>query len=69
MFGAVQVSGDTESEPIREYVGEIWVGGEPGQRIRVFARSLIEATAQVERTYGEGHVMTIYNEDDADRRR
>jgi hypothetical protein len=47
----------------------IWIAGEPGQRFRVLARSLAEAKEQIDQIYGKGHVVTIYNEDDADRRR
>jgi hypothetical protein len=63
------MTGDVGGEPAKEYVGMIWIADQPGQRVRVLARSLAEAKKEVERIYGEGHVISIYNEDDADRRR
>jgi hypothetical protein len=53
----------------REYVGVIWIGDEPGQRFSIFARSGAEAEEELKRTYGEGHQFTLYNEEEANRRR
>jgi hypothetical protein len=53
----------------RQYVGIIWIGEDPGIRLAVEAESLAEAKAKVEDQYGKGHVLTLYNEDDARRRR
>lgn len=69
MFGHVHVTGDAHSDALKDYVGTIWIADQPGRRLRVHAHSLAEAEEVVERTYGEGHVLSLYNEDDADRRR
>jgi hypothetical protein len=63
------VTGDADDSALREYVGIIWIADRPGERFRVSARSLTEAKEKVEQTYGEGHVISLYNEDDADRAR
>lgn len=55
--------------PLKEYVGFIWIGDEPGVRLSVWARSSSEAWALVRAEYGEGHPMTLWNEDDAAKRR
>lgn len=65
---------DTETEPERdvpakEYVGYIWINDEPGQRLSVWARSSGEARRKVEEEYGEGHVCSIWNEEDSNRPR
>lgn len=49
----------------REYVGLIWIGDGSGIRLSVLASSIEEAQAQVVAQYGEGHVMTLHNEEDA----
>lgn len=54
---------------LRDYVGIIWIADQPGERFRISARSLDEARDQAEKLYGTGHVISIYNEDDADRPR
>lgn len=53
----------------KEYVGIIWIGDGPGIRLRVFAPSALEARQMVIDEYGEGHVITLRNEDDANRPR
>ncbi|MFE7508435.1 hypothetical protein [Promicromonospora sp. NPDC057488] len=53
----------------KEYVGIIWIGDDPGIRLRVFAASGPEARAKVIEEYGEGHVITLRNNDDAKRPR
>ncbi len=53
----------------KEYVGIIWIHDAPGVRIRVTAHDAKEAGAMVVREYGEGHVYTIWNEDDRNRPR
>lgn len=53
----------------KEYVGIIWIGDDPGIRLRVFAPSSREARALVIEEYGEGHVITLRNEEDANRPR
>jgi hypothetical protein len=54
-----------ESPPMREYVGLIWIDDKPGLRLRILARSVDEARSRVIEEYGEGHVMSIWNEEDA----
>jgi hypothetical protein len=53
------------SPPLREYVGLIWMDDAPGIRLRVLARSVDEARSRVVEEYGEGHVISIWNEEDA----
>jgi hypothetical protein len=60
---------DANAGPLNEYVGVIWIGDEPGKRLNVWARSGAEARDQVVAEYGEGHVITLQNEDDASRPR
>ena len=50
---------------MKEYVGFIWVGDEPGTRLSIWARSLSEASALVKAEFGEGHPTSLWNEDDA----
>lgn len=50
---------------LREYVGIIWVGNEPGVRFRILASSGEEAEERLVSEYGEGHAYTLRNEDDA----
>ncbi|MEU8265229.1 hypothetical protein AB0C02_32055 [Micromonospora sp. NPDC048999] len=51
--------------PMREYAGLIWIEDKPGIRLRILARSLDEAWSRVIEEYGEGHVISIWNEEDA----
>ncbi|WCN81392.1 hypothetical protein [Micromonospora sp. LH3U1] len=53
------------SPPMREYVGFIWIDDKPGIRLRILATSLDEASSRVIGEYGEGHVISIWNEEDA----
>src|SRR4051812_1232627 len=54
-----------KSAPMREYVGLIWIEDESCIRLRLLARSLDEARSCVIEKYGEGHVISIWNEEDA----
>jgi hypothetical protein len=54
---------------VRPFVGYIWIGDEPGRRLEILARSPDEAHQKVVDEYGEGHVITLRNEDDARKRR
>lgn len=58
-----------EFPPTREYVGFIWIADKPGIRLRVAANSLDDATSRVIEEYGEGHVISIWNEEDASKPR
>lgn len=55
--------------PLRDYVGFIWIGDDPGIRLQVQARSAMEAKQAVMDEYGEGHVISLWNAEDADRAR
>lgn len=57
------------SQPLKEYIGYIWIGDEPGIRLSIWARDADDAVALVEAEHGEGHEMSIWNEDDASRPR
>lgn len=56
-------------EPKREYVGFIRIAGQPEIQLRLMASSSGEARALVIEQYGEGHVISIWNEEDARRPR
>lgn len=60
---------DPADQPLKRYVGLIWIGDEPGVRLSVLARSPEEAMAAVEAEYGEGHVVSIWNEENASKSR
>lgn len=60
---------EAEERQNKEYVGIIWIGDAPGIRLRVFAPSALEARALVIEEYGEGHVISLWNEVDASRPR
>jgi len=53
----------------KTYVGYIWIEDQPAVRLTITARSPEEATALAEAQYGAGHVMSLWNEDDASRER
>ncbi len=56
------------SEPrglTKTYVGFIWIEDKPGVRLEIAAESPDAATAAVEAQYGAGHVVSLWNEDDA----
>ncbi len=54
-----------EDLPMKVYVGYIWIGEQPGIRLNVSARSPQEARSAVEAQYGNGHVVSLWNEEDA----
>ncbi len=58
-----------DAGPLKEYVGYIWIGDSPGNRISVWARSAEHAMRLVEAEYGEGHPYSIRNEEDASKPR
>lgn len=60
---------DQATPPMREYVGMIWIADQPGIRLRISATSLDEARELVVAEYGEGHVISLWNEDDASKPR
>ncbi|MCG5437239.1 hypothetical protein PSH25_001088 [Micromonospora sp. PSH25] len=54
-----------KSPAVREYAGLIWIDDKPATRLRILARSLDEAESHVIEEYGEGHIISIWNEKDA----
>jgi hypothetical protein len=58
-----------KSRPLRGYAGLIWIEDKPGIRLRILANSLDEARSRVIEEYGDGHVISIWNEEDASRAR
>jgi hypothetical protein len=55
-----------EDAPMREFIGWIKIGD--GERIplRVFAVDVDEAYERVVERYGEGHQLSIWNQEDAE---
>lgn len=49
----------------KTYIGFIWIGDQPGTRLMISAESPDEAMAAVEAQYGERHVVSLWNENDA----
>jgi hypothetical protein len=58
-----------EGNRVKLYVGVIWIGDKPGKRISVWAENPKAAREQVEAEYGQGHVISLYSEEDAERPR
>ncbi|MGW1770047.1 hypothetical protein ACWCQL_39135 [Streptomyces sp. NPDC002073] len=56
-------------EPKREFVGFVRIAGHPDIQLRLMASSASEAWATVTEEYGEGHVISVWNEEDARRLR
>ncbi|MFE9804838.1 hypothetical protein ACWC98_35550 [Streptomyces goshikiensis] len=56
-------------ESKREFVGFIRIAGQPDIHLRLMAASSGEARAIVIEQYGEGHVISVWNEEDARRPR
>ncbi|AKL71084.1 hypothetical protein [Streptomyces sp. Mg1] len=56
-------------ESKREFVGFIRIVGQPDIQLRLMATSSGEARAIAIEQYGEGHVISIWNEEDARRPR
>jgi hypothetical protein len=55
--------------PLREFVGLIWIADEPGLRLSVMAHSVEDARAMVVAEHGEGHAISLWNEEDASKPR
>jgi hypothetical protein len=60
---------DDAGPPLREYVGFIWIADQPGIRLRLLATSPYDARDRVIAEYGEGHVISLWNEEDANTER
>jgi hypothetical protein len=52
---------------MRGYKAIVWVTNpnKPGQRVSLWAESLEEASKQIDDKFGEGAVITFWNEEDA----
>ena len=55
--------------PLREFVGFIWIADEPALRLSVMARSVEEAREKVIAEHGEGHAISLWNDQDASKPR
>lgn len=55
--------------PTKEWLGLVWVGDAPAVRIRVWATGSNEAMRVVREHFGDGPVVSLWNEDDAQRLR
>ncbi len=58
-----------EGDQEKLYVGVIWIGDKSGKRISVWAENPAAAREQVEAEYGQGHVISLHGEEDAERPR
>lgn len=58
-----------EQEPEREYIGFIRIAGQPEIKLRLMATSPMEARAKAIEQYGEGHRISLWNEEEARRPR
>jgi hypothetical protein len=58
-------------ESIRKYQAIVWAGdpNDPGERIVLSAASLEEAREQIDKKYGPNIVVSLWNEDDANKPR
>ncbi|MBB5825707.1 hypothetical protein HDA31_001896 [Micromonospora carbonacea subsp. aurantiaca] len=54
---------------MRVYVGFVWMADQPGIRLRLRARSPEDARARVVEEHGEGHVISLWSEEDASKPR
>ncbi|MEM9204492.1 MAG: hypothetical protein AAGC53_22860 [Actinomycetota bacterium] len=55
----------TQSEaPLKEYIGFIWIGDDPGIRLRLMARDAKHAEELVIAEYGDGHPFSVWNDVD-----
>ncbi|WP_431897270.1 hypothetical protein, partial [Micromonospora haikouensis] len=52
-----------------EYVGFVWLADKPAIRLRLLASAPEDARSRVVAEYGEGHVMSLWNEEDASKPR
>lgn len=61
-----------ETDPkMREYQAVVWVGSvdQSGERVAFFAIDREDAKRQLRERYGEGVVFSLYNDEDANRKR
>lgn len=53
------------NEAPRNYKAMVWVGSRPGERVEVVAQTIEEAAVLLRQRFGEGAVVSLWNEDDA----
>ena len=53
----------TPQQPLKEYLGIVWIGEAPGLRFTLLARDPMEARALAKAKYGE-HPMRVWNEEE-----
>jgi len=58
---------DTKAK--RPYKAIVWVGEESGERVEVFAFDFEEARSMIEEIYGSETVVSVWNEEDANKPR
>jgi len=58
-----------DSKAKRPYKAIVWVGEKPGERVEVFAFDSKEARSIIEEMYGREAVVSLWNEEDANRPR
>ena len=68
-YGELELSRKEGKGIVRMYKAVIWIGDKPGRRVTLAARSLREARVKLEAEYGTGYVISIWNEEDAERPR
>jgi len=56
-----------ENNSSKEFVGFIWIDDQPGIRLCVHAESGEEARRKIVSEYGEGHIISLWNEEDANK--
>jgi len=54
---------------VREYRALIWTDDDPGKRLEIQADSLDDAKRLIEAEYGDGHVISLWSDEDAGRPR
>jgi hypothetical protein len=60
---------EREARRLKRYVGYVWIGDQPGMRLDIVAYNADEARAEVEALYGQGHVVSLWNEEDRNKPR
>ncbi len=60
---------NSEESNLKEYVGYIWIEEQPGVLLSILAGSPEEARRLLEAEHGTGHVISLWNEEDARRPR
>ena len=53
----------------RDYIGTVWIGDKPGFDVHVRAKSIDDAWYSLKMKYGEDCILSVWNEEDAQRPR